>query len=101
MLILSFLALTSLEGCVTRQEIDAVLFVNEVIPAPICEREPALKKLGIFRIFDCTQNLADNGVCSIGEKVRERISYCKPGIGHYQSIKDEDLVKVLQKAGIK
>jgi hypothetical protein len=91
-----------LSSCVTRQEINAVIFLHEQIPETICDHEPELKKLGVYRIMDCTQNLIDLGICKPGQqRVRERISYCKPGIKNYFGVKDSDLEAILKKAGIK
>lgn len=86
----------------TRKEIDAVMFKHESIPSRICDSNPELKKIGIFRIFDCTPDLVQAGICQAGQaKVRERISYCKEGVQKYFGVKDSDLERILREAGIR
>lgn len=78
------------------------MFVHEKIPTETCEARPELKKLGIYRIFDCNQDLVNAGICQPGQaKVRERVSYCKPQIERYFGIRDDDLERILKEAGIK
>lgn len=78
------------------------MFKHERIPEDICDREPQLRKLGIIRIFNCTPALVEQQICQPNqEKVRERIAYCKPQIERYFGIRDDDLERILKKAGIK
>ena len=101
-MVLSILILASLNGCVTKQEINAALFVHEQIPETFCKQIPELNKLGVFRIFKCNAAYVEAGICSPGqEMVRERMSYCKPGIKTHFSVKDDELREILKKAGIK
>ena len=98
-LILSLLFLAS---CVTKQEIDAALFVHQQIPEEICEREPALKKIGIFRVVDCNDMLRQIGVCKPDQlTVREKLSYCKYEVIRYFAIKDSELAEILKKVGVR
>jgi hypothetical protein len=102
MLILSLLLLISLSSCVTRNQIDAVLFVHKSIPQELCDKHPDLKRYGIERVLDCSQELIDVGICqNLNQQVIERISYCKKGITKYFAVKDTDLEAILRKAGIK
>lgn len=78
------------------------MFVNEQAPAEFCYDKSPMWKVGTYRIYDCTPNLIELGVCREGQRrVRERISYCRPEIKSYLSIKDSDLTEILRKAGIK
>ena len=91
-----------LNGCITRSQIDAVVFKNEQIPEQICIQNPELLKIGVFRIFNCNEDLVRVGVCKPGQqRVRERISYCKTQIQRYLSIRDDDLERILKEAGVK
>jgi hypothetical protein len=36
-------------GCPSRKEVEAEVWLQSGIPAEICEREPELKKVGIYR----------------------------------------------------
>jgi hypothetical protein len=82
--------------------VDAVLFLHEQIPKSICDQKPELWELGVYRILTCTPNLIDLGYCEPDQaRVLERISYCKPGILKYFSIKDKDLEEILKRARVK
>ena len=102
MLGLSTMILLSLSGCISKREINAALFVHEQLPVEFCSDSSPLKKIGVYRIFDCTPALVDAGICKPGQvKVRERIPYCSPHIKSYFGILDSELAEILRKAGIK
>jgi hypothetical protein len=91
-----------LTSCISKREIDSALFVHEQLPAEFCGDSSPIKKLGVYRIFDCTPNLVDAGICQPGQvRVRERIAYCKPEIKNFFGVKDSELAEILKKAGIK
>jgi hypothetical protein len=95
------LSLLLLSACVSRQEINAVLFKHEQIPEEICAQNPELKKIGITRTFNCNAELVEAGICAPNQqRVRERIGYCKPQIKSYFGILDRDLEELLKKAGV-
>lgn len=91
-----------LSGCISRKQIDAVIFKHEKIPANVCAQSPELKKIGVFRIFNCNADLVQAGICAPGQvRVRERISYCTQSIERYFSIRNDDLERILREAGVK
>lgn len=96
------MTLTILSGCISKQEINAALFVHEQIPEAICAQNPELNKVGVYRIFKCNEAYVEAGICKPGQvNVRERMSYCKPAIKTHFSVKDSELRDILIKAGIK
>lgn len=106
---LVFLALLSLSSCVSREEVEADIWKNESIPAEICEREPELKKLGIFRVVEC-RNVPDHPRCQpcptdpvdpncqgTPDSFEEFISYCHWVMDSYLSMHEDDALKWLEK----
>lgn len=78
------------------------MFKNEKISEEVCAQNPQLKKIGVFRIFNCNADLVRAGICAPNQtRVRERISYCHPAIERYFSIRDDDLERILREAGVK
>ena len=100
-IVLSLLLLTSCVT-VTKQEIDAVLFLHEQLPADFCQQHPEISKIGVYRILTCTDRLREVGICQPGwTTVRERIAYCKPQVMNYFAVKDSELEAILKHARIK
>lgn len=104
----TLLSIFLVAGCascvtVTKKEIDAALFLHEQLPESICSTLPDnIRKMGVYRILTCTDNLREVGICQPGQTVtRERMSYCKPQIKNYGAIKDSELAELLKKARIK
>ena len=73
----------AISGCITRQEIDAHIWLQSGIPATVCQASPKIAKSGIYRKLN-------NGKY-------EFISYCSPLIRHYLSIKDSEYEELLEK----
>lgn len=98
---ISLLALIFILGsCVSRREIDAIIWGHEKIPNRLCANEPELKQLGVVRTVEC--KYLPVGSCAPDQKVKiEFISYCNPGIREHLSANKEDVRRLLEQAGIK
>lgn len=102
MAILKWLPLVFLFACVSREEINAALFLHEQIPEDVCEARPELKRIGIKRTVKCTPELVDIGACKPDQDtVREFLSYCKPQITRYYGVNEKELEEILKKARVK
>jgi len=97
----SFLFFILLLGsCVSRREIDAIIWAHEKIPNRLCNNEPELKQLGVVRTVDC--KFLPPGTCAPDQKTKvEFISYCDPQIREHLSANKEDVRRLLEQAGIK
>lgn len=72
-------------GCkVTRPEVEAYIYLNNGVPADVCEREPALKDHGFYR------RLNDGRL--------EFISFCDPEAQNWVSMFKLDYERLLDKA---
>jgi hypothetical protein len=81
LLALSFVTLC--QGCISRSEIRAAIWLHNGLPADVCEREPVLKDHGFYRRLD-------------GGKF-EFISFCDPESKHWLSMYDRDFENLLDK----
>lgn len=91
-----------LSSCISRQEIEAVMWPHDKVPSAICAREPQLENIGIYRKVTCTRELVDVGICAPGQATKtEFVSVCQPEIKQYLSIEKSELDAILKKAGVK
>lgn len=73
-LLLSGCALTEKE---LMAQVKADIWLHEALPAEVCEREPILQKIGLYRVITCTDAARKKGLCAKGQKTYdERVSYC-------------------------
>jgi hypothetical protein len=73
-----------MSGCITRDEIDAVIFLNNgPLPSGICDREPELKKYGFYRTLNSGKF--------------EFMSFCHPKANKFLSAREDDLNEILDK----
>lgn len=71
-----------LSSCATRKKIDGIeLYLIDKIDIRVCEREPSLKKLGIFR--------------KVNDDKEIFISFCKPEIENFISVDAKDMEVIL------
>lgn len=78
-------------SCVSRETIQAELWMHEAIPEPICQNNPSLKDYGIFRKIKCTKNSKPE-LCPPGKLTYEEyIPYCSPVIKNYSSANNEKI----------
>lgn len=69
--------MTLLSSCATRQKIDGLeIYLFDKIDTDICNREPRLKKLGIFR--------------RVNDKQEKFLSFCKPEVKEFMAISSKD-----------
>lgn len=69
-------------GCLTRKEVDAALWLNNLpLPKELCTAQPALRDRGIYRRLE-------NGKL-------EFVSVCTPQIHDYMSAHKDDVKKVM------
>ena len=98
LVLLAFLMLS----CVSRKDVEAVLFLHDQIPAETCDRSPELRRIGIYRKVTCTPQLVDAGICKPGDKEKtEFLSYCKSQIRNYFGAHKDDVARLLKQAGVK
>jgi hypothetical protein len=96
------IVLILLSSCISRRDIDAVLWSHDRVPSSVCAREPKLEDLGIARKVNCTEELVEIGICRPGQITKtEFISVCQPEIKNYLSIEKKELEALLKKAGVK
>lgn len=66
------------------KKVDADVWLHEPIPADVCERNPEIGNLGIYRKVNCTSKAREQGLCAPGDKTYEEfISYCHPAVAKY------------------
>lgn len=71
-----------LQGCLTKEKIDAVLWNNTIaIPKELCDQNPELKKHGIYR--------------KLNDGKYEFVSWCNENINLYLSVLGDDLNKLI------
>lgn len=70
-----------LNGCISRQEIRANLWLNSGLPADLCMRVPELQKYGMYRKLNTGKY--------------ELQKYCNPQAQHYFAVLDTDLNAIL------
>lgn len=91
----TIILLTILSACVSRQEVEMDIWINEQIPAAFCT--PELQRYGIYRVVLC-KNKPEATNCQNGEESYEEfIPYCSPTVGEYLSMHREDAEKWLEK----
>jgi hypothetical protein len=74
---------TVFPACITRQEVRAYTWLNNGLPADLCEREPRLQDHGFYR------RLNDGRL--------EFISFCQPNAKDWIGIHRQDFEDVLDK----
>lgn len=77
-----FIASVSLFGCLSKQEIEATIWLNNGLPVGICEKNPELYDFGFYRKLD------DGDL--------EFISFCDPRSKEWFGIYKDDLNRILQ-----
>lgn len=93
-----YLLLLFIMGCVTREQVQADIYLNSGIPADVCARYPEIKKYGMYRIVACSAK-PDSTACQHGEqKFKQTRPYCSDSIREYSSMWDQDIEKWLGKA---
>jgi len=98
----SVIALLLLASCISRRDIDAVVWVHDQVPSEICRREPKLEDLGVYRKVNCTPQLVEVGICKPNQRTKvEFVSLCQSEIKQYLSIEKRELEEILKKAGVK
>lgn len=73
----------ALSSCVTRGEVRAYFYLNNGLPADLCEREPRLRDYGFYR--------------RLNDGRFEFVSFCSPDAKRYLGILDDDLERLLDK----
>lgn len=77
------LLLLLLSACVTRQQVEAELWMNDGIPKYICDQKPELYNFGIYRVVPCRPEVLD---CQHGEpSYQEYLPYCSNRIKEFMS----------------
>jgi len=79
------LILMVLCSCVTRREIEAAMWNMDKVPKRVCDAEPELYKMGIYR------NL-DNGK-------QQFVSYCSQTMFDHLAASKADIERLVKKAG--
>ena len=80
------LCMIVLSGCLTRAKIDAAIWLNNGLPADLCEKEPELKDYGFYRKLDSGQ--------------LEFVAFCDPRAREWLSMHKDDFNKLMDEAGI-
>lgn len=94
---IAFLGLC-IPACVTRQEVQADLYLNSGIPAAVCAQYPAIQRYGMYRLVACSSK-PTSAYCQHGEKqFRQTRPYCSPSATSYLSILNSDAEALLNKA---
>jgi len=76
------------------KQVDADVWLHEVVPPEVCEAAPALKDLGVYRKVRCTDAARVAGLCGPEDKYYEEfISYCTPQIEKHISMVSGDFKK--------
>lgn len=97
-----FLMALLMLSCVSRKDVEAVLFLHDQIPAETCDRAPELRKIGVYRKVTCTPKLVEVGICKPGQKkITEFLSYCRDQIRNYFGAHKDDVARLLKQAGAK
>ena len=95
--LLILMAILPLSACVTREKVEADIFLNDKIPESLCPVDSNLWHYGIARVVLC-KNKPESEFCQNGEESFEQfIPYCDPVIEQYLSMHREDAVKWLDK----
>lgn len=80
--LLLIIAVGILSGCVSRQEVEGNLWLSDRIPQSLCDKNPQLKSLGVYRVVKCTNRKVVG--CENGEPdYEEVISYCAKRIEQF------------------
>lgn len=89
------LLLLSLSSCVTRQEVQADIWIVERVPESICNQVPELWNYGINRVVLC-KNRPTSQFCQHGEpSFEEFIPYCDKAVSEYLAMHHLDTEKWL------
>lgn len=92
---MKYLLLMFLMGCVTREQVQADIYLNSGIPADLCAKYPELKRFGMYRIVTCSSK-PDSTACQHGEKTfRQTRPYCAGSTPEYLSMWQQDVEKYL------
>ena len=71
------------QACVTRQQVESEIYMNDGLPLELCERVPELRQYGIYRVVKCVDSRPE---CSHGEEFYdELLPYCSLRIKEFLS----------------
>lgn len=91
---------SSLVGCVTQQQVQADIWMNDSIPASVCAKDPQLQRYGMYRVVACSSK-PTVAPCQHGEKQFEEYrSYCSTQTKNYLSMLNSDAEKWLSQLTI-
>lgn len=94
-----FMLIMSMVGCAMSEKqliakVKADMWLHEKIPAEICEREPELKKIGVYRVITCTDAARKAGKCGAKDATYdEYVSYCNITVEKHWSMHQTQLDK--------
>lgn len=82
-MILALLSVTILQGCLSRKEVNAELWMESGLPADLCTRFPELMEFGHFR--------------KLNSGKYEVVPYCDPNARDYSAIRNKKLNEWMDK----
>lgn len=98
--------LLSMGGCaLTEKELVAQvkgdIWLHEKLPDVICNREPELKRIGVYRVITCTATARDRGLCKKDDKTYEEfVSYCNVAVEKHLAMHQKQFDQWIEKLRI-